>query len=381
MGVAIFIASAALILYILFGYPALLAILSRRERRPVRKAPLEATVTVILPVHNGERWIRAKLDSIYALGYPRRLMDLIVASDGSTDATEDIVRRYGGSGLQLLSLPRGGKAAAINAALSHARGDILFFTDVRQALSHDSLENLLACFADPQVGVVSGELVIREGDTTEEASVGMYWKYEKWIRMRLSRIDSILGATGCIYAMRRELAVPLPSGSLLDDMYQPLAAFFRGYRVILEPSAKAYDYPTSLDSEFRRKVRTLAGNYQILRAYPALLGPGNRMWIHFLSHKLGRLLLPLLLITVAVSSATLPSPWSWIALAVQAAFYLTGLVDVLLPDRSPLKRLTSPVRTFIVLMAAAFCALSIMFVPGSSLWRTTEVRRTESAGV
>src|SRR5205085_1070151 len=103
---------------------------------------------------------------------------------------------------------------------------------------------------------------------------------------------SIPGATGCIYAMRRNLAVPLPSGVLLDDVFLPFAAFFKGFRLILEPAAKAYDSPTSLDTEFRRKVRTQAGVYQLLRYYPQLLGPGNRMWLDFCSHKLGRLALP-----------------------------------------------------------------------------------------
>ena len=145
----------------------------------------------------------------------------------------------------------------MNTALAQAKGEILFFTDVRQQFHPDSLANLVACFADPEVGVVSGELVIRDGTGIEEASVGLYWKYEKWIRKQLSRLDSIMGATGCIYAMRRELAIPLPEGTLNDDMYLPLEAFFRGYRVILDDSALAFDYPTPLASEFRRKVRTL----------------------------------------------------------------------------------------------------------------------------
>src|SRR5207245_6095695 len=127
----------------------------------------------------------------------------------------------------------------------------------------------------------SGELIIGDSHTLERTRVGVYWRYEKWIRTRLSRIDSMPGATGCIYAMRRELAVPLPSDMLLDDVYLPLAAFFRGYRVILESSARAYDYPTDLGSEFLRTVPTLAGVSQTLRYYPALLTHPNRMWLPF----------------------------------------------------------------------------------------------------
>jgi poly-beta-1,6-N-acetyl-D-glucosamine synthase len=325
-------------------------------------------------VYNGERFIAAKLETLLALAYPPDLVEIIVISDGSTDATHEIVRAYEARAtLHLIVLPRGGKAAALNAGIARATGEILFFTDVRQQLAPDSLANLVACFADPRIGVASGELVIREGTGTEEASVGLYWKYEKWIRKQLSRVDSVLGATGCIYAMRRSLASPLPEGTLVDDMYLPLGAFFRGYRVILDETALAFDYPTQLASEFRRKVRTLAGVYQIVGQYPALLGPRNRMWIHFLSHKLARLAMPWALVAVLAASFGLPAPWNLWALAAQAAAYGLALADPYLPDRSPLRRLTSPIRTFAVLMAASLCAVSILFLPARLLWRETRV--------
>jgi cellulose synthase/poly-beta-1,6-N-acetylglucosamine synthase-like glycosyltransferase len=332
---------------------------------------------VILPVHNGEPWVAAKLESILALNYPAELLEILVVSDGSTDATASIVGGFTGRAkIELLALPRGGKAAALNAALGRATGEILFFTDVRQQLHPDSLANLVACFADPEVGVASGELVIREGAGLEEASVGLYWKYEKWIRKQLSRLDSVLGATGCIYAMRRQLARPLPQGTLNDDMYLPLAAFFRGYRVVLDDAALAFDCPTMLASEFRRKVRTLAGVYQIVGSYPALLGPRNRMWIHFFSHKLARLLMPWAIIAAAVASFGLPAPWNVRAIGAEASACVLALLDVWVPAGFPLKRLTSPIRTFAVLMAASLCALAILFVPPRVLWKETRVRGT-----
>jgi biofilm PGA synthesis N-glycosyltransferase PgaC len=308
------------------------------------------------------------------LDYPAELVEILVVSDGSTDATESIVRTFTGRAkIECLAVPKRGKAAALNAALARATGDILFFTDVRQQLHPNSLANLIACFADPEVGVASGELVIREGAGIEEASVGLYWKYEKWIRKQLSRLDSVLGATGCIYAMRRELAAPLPALILNDDMYLPLGAFFRGYRVILEDSALAFDYPTPLASEFRRKVRTLAGVYQMVAYYPALLGPRNRMWIHFFSHKLARLLMPWAMIAAAVAGFGLPAPWKAWAIGAQAGAYILALLDAWVPDHFPLKRLTSPVRTFAVLMTASLCALAIFFVPARVLWKETRV--------
>lgn len=377
MAIAVLVLTGALIVYVLFGYPVLLGFLARRSERPIRKAHLRKRVSIILAVRDGERWIARKLDTLAALDYPQELIEILIVSDGSTDETASIVEAAAKPNIRLFRLAPGGKAVALNHAIRHATGDILFFTDVRQALEPSSLQNLVDCFADPQVGVASGELIIVEGETLTEVNVGLYWKYEKVIRKRLSRLDSVLGATGCIYAMRRNLAVELPAGTLLDDVHLPLAAFFRGYRVILDETAKAYDFPTSLNAEFRRKVRTQAGMYQIMRSFPALLGPHNRMWIHFVSHKLGRLLLPAALLVVLVASLFLPWPYSVIAVSAQAAFYGLAALDTVLPERAPLKRLSSPVRTFVVLMAAAFCAPSILFLPQTLFWSRTEVRQTK----
>lgn len=361
--------ASAFILYVLFGYPLLLAWRARLKGRPVRCEAAFPTVTLILAVYNGERWIRAKLQSILQLEYARELLRVIVVSDGSDDGTEAIVREF--PEVQLLRVPRGGKALALNAGIARAQGEILFFTDVRQKLAPDSLARLVSCFADPSVGVVSGELIIREGDSSAEASVGLYWRYEKWIRKCLSQLDSILGATGCIYAMRRELARPMPPDTLLDDMYLPLGAFFQGYRVVMQESAKAFDVPTALDTEFRRKVRTLAGVYQVMRFFPRLLWFSNRMLLHFVSHKLARLLLPFAFLVVAASSLALPAPWRLVALAGQGVFYGLAVIDPWIPERFPLKRLSSVVRTFVVLLAAALWAVSIFFLPSGKFWTTS----------
>jgi len=370
----VFLVSLLFCAYTMFGYPMLLALEARFRRRAVRKAPWQATVTVLLPVYNGERFIAAKLQSLLRLNYPSDLLEILVISDGSTDSTHEIVDAFAArANLKLIVLPRGGKAAALNAGLARATGDILFFTDVRQELAPQSLANLVECFADPAVGAVSGELMIRKGAGIEEASVGLYWKYEKWIRKQQSQIDSVMGTTGCIYAMRRALASPMPRGTLVDDMFLPLAAFFKGYRVILDDSAVAYDFPTQLASEFRRKVRTLAGVYQVIGQYPALLTPRNRMWLHFLSHKLARLLMPWAMFSAFFSSFWLAPPWSGCALAAQAAAYGLAAADFVIPDGIAPKRITAPFRTFAVLMAASLCAISIFFLPAGALWGETQV--------
>lgn len=367
-----FLISAGFVAYTLAGYPMLLAAAARFRRRPVEKRFEPRTVTILLPVRNGERWLRAKLESLVALRYPAELVQIVAISDGSTDGTDEIACQYAGR-IEFLRT-EGGKAVALNAGLERARGEILFLTDVRQPLDPDCLKHLVACFADPSVGVVSGELVIGEGLTSEEASVGLYWKYEKWLRKLESRIDSVMGATGCIYAMRRELAAPLPPGTLVDDMFLPLTAFFKGYRVILDDSAIAFDYPTALDAEFRRKVRTQAGVYQIIGLFPQLLLPLNRMWLVFVSHKLARLFLPFALIAAAFTSFYLDDPWRGIAIAAQAAFYAAALLDLWVPDRAAIKRFSATARSFVVLMAAAFCAALVLVQPPGEIWKETEVR-------
>jgi cellulose synthase/poly-beta-1,6-N-acetylglucosamine synthase-like glycosyltransferase len=373
---ALLFASILFVVYVLFGYPFLLGWLSRRFARPVARGPFRPTVSIVVATHNGEEFIESKLASIAALEYPRGLMEILIVSDGSTDRSDAIARAFAeASGaaygfIRVLSLPRGGKPSALNAAIAQATGEILVLTDVRQPLAPDSLRLLLENFADPAVGAASGELVILDGKTGEEAAVGLYWKYEFRIRLRLSAIDSIFGATGAFYAIRRSLAVRIPPDSLLDDVYLPLAAFFRGYRLVVDPRARAFDRPTGLESEFRRKVRTLAGNYQIVAAYPALLGFGNRLWFHYVSYKFARLFLPFALLAIMAASLFTPEQWRVPLVAAQVLFYATALADHWIPDAFPLKKATAAARTFVTLMAATACAISIFFVPSDKLWHT-----------
>jgi cellulose synthase/poly-beta-1,6-N-acetylglucosamine synthase-like glycosyltransferase len=370
LAVTIFVASSVAMIYILGGYPLLLARAARRGR-PIRRAPIFPSISVVLPVYNGEVYLDQKLRSILALDYPKEKMDILVVSDGSTDGTEAITRNFEPWGVRLLGLPRGGKATALNAAVQQARGDILVLTDVRQPLAPDSVRLLVESFADPSVGAVSGELIVGAGESNDANDIGMYWRFETWIRDRLSAVDSMFGATGPFYAIRRELAPPLPPDILLDDMYLPLAAFFRGYRLVVDRRARAYDIPTGLRTEFHRKVRTLAGNYQILSVYPALLGPKNRMWLHFISYKFARLFLPWLLVALALSSFGLPEPWRIAALSIQALFYTMAALDGAIPAGVPFKRVSSPARTFVMMMLAAIRGLAVFFGPPRSLWKVT----------
>ena len=374
----IFLLSSVFLGYVVAGYPLLLAFLAQYYPKPIQKGNLQPSVSVVIPVRNGAQYIRRKLESVLRLDYPREKLEILVVSDGSTDDTDLLVGQFAARGIRLLQVQQGGKAAALNAGIPLTRNEIILLTDIRQELEEDSLRRLVNCFADPSVGVVSGELIIRQGANPAEATIGLYWRFETWIRNRLSDLDSMLGATGPFYAIRRELVTPIPPDTLLDDVYLPLNAFFRGYRLVVEPSARAYDDPTSLPTEFRRKVRTLAGNYQMMWLYPALLSPRNRMWIHYLSCKLGRLLLPYALIAIAITGFWLPAGWMvLLAVAAQVTVYALAALDTWIPEKSLLKRISSPAQTFIVMMIAAVCALSVFFVSPRKLWTPT---KTHTAG-
>jgi cellulose synthase/poly-beta-1,6-N-acetylglucosamine synthase-like glycosyltransferase len=371
----LFLLTSALIFYILVGYPLLLRI--RPSGPAIAKKPQTPSVTAIVAVKNGDPWIAAKMDSLLGLDYPPELLTILVVSDGSTDQTDSIVESYAArhANLKFLRVTAGGKCAAISAAVPLTSSELLLMTDVRQILAPNSLRELVANLADPTVGAVSGEMRIRNPDTLEESSVSLYWRFETWIRHSLSRIDSMLGVTGPFYVIRRSLFIPVPPHILLDDMYLPLHAFFLGYRLVSDPLAVAWDYPTSLETEFRRKVRTLAGNYQLLRYYPQLLSPfQNRLWLDYLSYKIGRLLLPHLLLLVFAFSFALPSPWPLLVLTPQFAVYGLALLGNLLPKQSPLRRICAPAQTFVTMMAAAFCAQAIFFTPPQKLWQPTRTR-------
>jgi biofilm PGA synthesis N-glycosyltransferase PgaC len=159
-------------------------------------------------------------------------MDILVVSDGSTDRTDEIARSFADQGVRFMRVPHGGNAAALNAAVPLVSAEILVLCDVRQTLEPDCLRNVVACFGDPNVGSVSPKTIIVKGDIHEEATTSSYWRYEDWIRQRHTRIDSTFGYSGAFAAMRRSLWVPLPPGTLLDDVYEPLKAFFQGYRIL-----------------------------------------------------------------------------------------------------------------------------------------------------
>jgi cellulose synthase/poly-beta-1,6-N-acetylglucosamine synthase-like glycosyltransferase len=371
--------------YIVLGYPLLLKFGRGRNAPPVRKdLNYQPSVSAVIAVYNGAAQVAAKLDTLLALDYPADRFEIIIVSDGSTDATARIVRAYaervgsgtGKPGIVLIEAPRGGKAASLNVGIARAAGEILFFTDVRQAMDPASLRHLAANFADPTVGAVTGEMHLRRGDSGEQADMDLYWRYEIWARTRHSEIDSLFNTTGCIYALRRSLAGPIPPDTLTDDAILPLRAFFEGYRVVFDPAAIAWDFPAVSGTEFRRRFRTLAGLCQVHARVPQLFGSRNRMRWHFLSHKFGRLALPwTLLLIFGATMSMRGSGLKAALLALEMAPLVLALLNGLVPQSFPLKRLCSPARTFLVMNAASFCAPAVFVLAAETIWKPTVTKQ------
>ncbi len=340
--------------YTYLGYPLGVHLLSRVRSREVRKGQLEPSVSVVLCAHNEQERVGPKLENLLSLDYPADKLQVVVVSDGSTDGTDEVVRGYDDERVVLERLDeRSGKASALNRGVQRARGEIILFCDTRQRIDGRALRELVPLFADPQVGAVSGELII-EGD----GGPGAYWKYEKIIRAAEGRLDSVVGATGALYAIRRHLFQRLPDDCLLDDVFIPMQVVLQGYRVVFQPRARCYDREASLSGEFARKARTLAGNFQLMYQLPQLLNPRrNRIFLQFLSHKVLRLACPLALGTLLASNvvlvATLAPGWPVYAttLAGQLAGYAMAAKGALQGKKAG--RLARLSHTFVVLNAAA----------------------------
>lgn len=329
----LFWTSAAIIAYVYAGYPLLLAGWSRLAHRPPRARPIDAprlwpSIAIIVAARNEAARLPARVRNLIDLPYPGP-REILIASDGSTDNPAAALASFGDA-VRLLELPSGGKPAALNAAVAASTAEILVFADARQTFSQDALMALVRNFDDPLVGGVTGELILdaergQAAGSTVGEGVGLYWTYEKWLRRHESAIWSTLGATGAIYALRRSCWKPLPADTLLDDVLAPMRAVLGGSRIVFEERAHAFDRASAnAAAEARRKRRTLAGNYQILAQEPRLLVPlVNPVWIQYVSHKVGRLLVPWALVGAFFASTALAtSSWFYAGvLSLQVMFY------------------------------------------------------------
>jgi poly-beta-1,6-N-acetyl-D-glucosamine synthase len=369
----IFWGATLVIAYTYLGYAGWLWVRAQLSPWPVRRAPEEPGVSVVMVVRNEEQVLESKLRNLLNLDYPPESCQIVVVSDGSTDRTEAILREHGNNPrmhVVMNQLPRG-KASGLNDALEWVQGEIVVFTDARQKIEPGALRILLENFADPEVGCVSGELMLGDptaGETRQ--GMGLYWRFEKSIRELEAASGSVVGATGALYAVRRGLLTGLPEGTILDDVYIPLQVVRQGRRVVFEPRARAWDSPDLGGGlEFARKVRTLSGNYQLVQLMPWVLSSHNPVLLRFVSHKLLRLVVPFALTAILISSLWLRAPLYRVALVLQLAFYGLALLALARWLKAGIVgRAADVAATFVLLNTAAVIAFANFVVGRKAAW-------------
>ena len=369
-------ASLILVAYTFCGYPLLLALWSwLKPQALITRAPITPAVSIVIAAWNEAPRLVARINNCLEQRYPSDHLEIIIVSDGSTDDTFSVVSAFDHRRVRLVQLEkREGKAAALNAGVSTAEGEIVVFTDARQRFAPDVVARLVSHFPDPAVGAVTGELVLEsEKGLPEGKGMGLYWTIEKAIRSMESAIDSVVGATGAIYAIRKELYRPLQPGTILDDVVVPMTIVMQGFRVVFDRQAIAVDQLSGdYRQEFRRKVRTLAGNYQAFRWYPNWLSPKqNRLYIQFVSHKVCRLAAPFALLILFITSLTLVSSGYASLFVMQVLAYTMALAGWMLLRLGVRERVTAAAFSFCLLNYAALVGAVRFFRGDQDLWKKT----------
>lgn len=328
---AVFWTSVAALVYVYVGYPLLLAILRPFGRRAVLKSDIQPTVCLFIAANDEVEVIEAKLRNSLQLDYPSARLSIVVASDGSVDGTNEIVRAFAPHGVTLLEFGvRRGKIAAINEGIRSVDSEIVVFSDANTFLDRAAIRGLVRNFADEGVGAVSGDVILVGDRAALGKSEDLYYRYERWLQRAESEIGSMLGVDGALYAIRRTLFQPPPADTILDDMAIPMAVVRAGRRVVFEPSAVAHESGSdSASEEFTRKARVVAGAVQFLLRRASRV-PRSRFQVlaALISHKALRWLSPVFASLALVSSIVLAPTSSlfFAAAVVQAASLVLGLL-------------------------------------------------------
>ncbi len=327
---------AGIVLYVYFGYPLLLIILSKFIKKPVKKGNIEPSVTIIVAAYNEEKCIKQKLENCLSLNYPRDKLEVIVASNGSTDNTNNIVRDYLTQGIKLEVFKEPSKTNAQNLTVPRAKGEIIVFSDANAIYHKDALFQLMANFADPKVGVVCGRSILKSAETSSvDMKESLYLRYEYWIRKNQSKIGSCVTGSGEMLAIRKELYQKI-NENYMEDFMLPLLVLEKGYRVIFEPKAFSSEKTSGVASDiFRCKVRIITQDFT---AFFSVIG---RLIIHtpmvavqLISHKLLRWLIPFFLIVLLYINIFLRGSFTYnLILTCQFSFYLIALVAHVLEKR------------------------------------------------
>lgn len=322
----------AFLVYCFVGYPLLLAVVAQFFVRSPKRGKAGQSkelpvVTLIIAAYNEATVIQEKIDNTLALEYPKDKLEIIIFSDASTDATDEIIRSNEHKGVTLLRIEgRQGKTACQNEAVKHAQGEIVVFSDANSMYDAFAIQRIVESFADESVGCVCGELRYTNKDGISKE--GLYWKYERYLKRCESAIDSCLGANGAIYAVRSNVYVPLPV-DVPSDFVEPFMIYRQGYRVVYQPDAFCVEESNTNTKELRRKRRIIARALQGMRCVYDFLNPFRYGWysFSFWSHKILRWVSPLFMIGLFVSSAFLiAEPFFFVLFIAQCLFYIAALV-------------------------------------------------------
>jgi cellulose synthase/poly-beta-1,6-N-acetylglucosamine synthase-like glycosyltransferase len=367
----LFWGACALIGYAYIGYPLIITLLSLVGDNRVRSAEIEPLVSLIISAYNEEKDIGKKLDNSLELDYPRGKLEIIVASDGSTDRTDDIVRQYGkkadGTKVVLHRVEgRLGKTAAQNSAVRIAKGEVVIFSDAASLYDRNAVRALVGNYADPEVGAVSGmyQYINKTNGSVGTATI-RFWNFENFIKSRQTRIKTITGCCGCIYSVRRAAYTELPP-NIISDLVEPLTILKKGYRIVFEPGALAYEETTEKPrDEFKMRVRVIVRGMNGLLYMRSLLNPIRHPFVSFqlLSHKVLRWLVPVFCIVLFLSNAVLAAghPWYGILFMAQVSFYGLAAAGAFLDSRGIKARALSLPMYFTIVNAASLVSLYKVF--------------------
>jgi len=371
--------SLFILVYTFILYPLLIQWLAKKRDTVTGNEATDEQlpeITVVMAVYNSKELLSKRVANIFQSNYPINKIKMLIISDGSTDGTELELEFLSDAykGLKFIHYNKNkGKACAVNRALLNVDTEHLVFCDVRQVFDADAIRKMICTLMNDEVGAVTGNLMIMADDNNPTADPGVYWKYEKWIRDNESRHSSLLGVTGAIYAAKRSLMPKaLPENTILDDMYVPLHIVKQGYQVKMVNDAKGFDLPSStVKEEFVRKVRTLAGNFQLMKLHSWLNNPmNNPIFFQWLSHKVARLLVPYAMIGVLVATSIGEGVIFNGIFIGQWFFYLYTLFGYLAMNRDKQIRFGSVCVSFCSLnIAALFAGWRYVFSPIGNLWQ------------
>lgn len=314
----VLVISVLMLGYTYAGYPVLIGLLARSRARPVRKGPFAGGVSVLIATHNEAGTLPAKLANLLELAQSEPIREIWIGLDGCTDGTKAAVERHlrapFSTKIEIVEFAQArGKAAVLNDLMGRAGQPVFVMMDARQRVEAGAISKLLENFADPQVGVVSGALVYESVSGGAQKGADSYWSYEKNIRRWESQFWAVPGATGALYAIRKDLCRPIPENTLVDDVLIPMRAVMAGCRCLFEPTARIFDLPTArFDQEGARKRRTLAGIWQLMGLEPRIYSIfSNPIWFQWISHKFLRLLTPFFVLAgfIALGVEAWNGPW------------------------------------------------------------------------